>query len=64
MLVEGVHYEMDWPRLRKTTAVFIPCLNPVSAKRQVMVVANRLGIKLIFKVVIVDGVRGLRVWKA
>jgi hypothetical protein len=42
---------------------FIPCLDTVQAKRSILGVTKRLKYKVLFKVVIEDGIRGLRVWK-
>ena len=63
MQVEGVTYDIRWRSFRKGTAIFIPCLNPRRAKQQVLVETDRLGIKILMQVVIVEGVRGLRVWR-
>lgn len=63
MLVEGVKYEINWRKFRPGTSIFIPCLDPVRAKAQVIAVTKRLRINILTKVVIVDGIRGLRVWR-
>jgi hypothetical protein len=43
--------------------MFIPCLDPKRAKAQLLVVTKRLRIKILIKVEIEDGIRGLRVWR-
>lgn len=63
MLVEGVKYEINWQKFRPGTSIFIPCLNPASAKTQVLAVTKRLRINILMKVVLQDGIRGLRVWR-
>jgi len=63
MIVEQVHYEINWAKFKRGTSFFIPCLNPVQAKRSILGVTKRLKYKVLFKVVIEDGIRGLRVWK-
>jgi len=63
MLVEGVKYDINWRNFKPGTSIFIPCLDPVRAKTQVLVVMRRLRIKVLMKVVIQDGIRGLRVWR-
>jgi hypothetical protein len=63
MIVEKVHYEINWAKFKRGASFFIPCLNPVQAKRTILEVTKRLKYKVLFKVVIEDGVRGLRVWK-
>lgn len=62
MRVEGVKYQVNWKAFRRGTSIFIPCLDPKRAKAQVLVVTNRLRIKVLIKVTIEDGVRGLRIW--
>jgi hypothetical protein len=62
MRVEGVNYEINWKAFRRGTSIFIPCLNPKRAKAQILVVTTRLRIKILTKVVIEDGIRGLRIW--
>jgi hypothetical protein len=44
-------------------SIFIPCLNPSAAKKDVLRVTKRLKIDVAFKVVIEDGVKGLRIWR-
>jgi hypothetical protein len=63
MLVEGVKYEIDWRAFKKGTSIFIPCLNPREAKRTISCVCVRLRIKILTKIVIEDGIRGLRIWR-
>ena len=63
MQVEGVTYEVEWKRFKKGTSMFIPCLDPKRAKAQLLVVTKRLRIKILIKVEIEDGIRGLRVWR-
>jgi hypothetical protein len=62
MRVEGVNYNVNWKAFRRGTSIFVPCLDPKRAKAQVLVVTNRLRIKILTKVVIEDGIRGLRIW--
>lgn len=62
MRVEGVNYNVNWKAFRRGTSIFFPCLDPKRAKAQVLVVTNRLRIKILTKVVIEDGIRGLRIW--
>lgn len=63
MLVEGIKYDINWKAFRPGTSIFIPCLNPKAAKAQVLAVTKRLHIKILMRVVIEEGIRGLRVWR-
>lgn len=63
MLIEGVTYDVDWPKFKKGASLFFPCLDQERAEAQLMVVLKRLRIKVLVKYVIEDGIRGLRVWR-
>jgi hypothetical protein len=63
MLVEKVSYQINWKRFRKGYSIFIPCLNPPVAKREILRTLNRLRYKVLMKVVIEEGVQGVRVWR-
>jgi len=63
MQVEGVNYEVNWKAFKRGTSIFIPCLDPRRAKAQVIVVTKRLKLKVLTKVVLEDGIRGLRIWR-
>lgn len=63
MQIEGVTYEVEWKRFKRGMSMFIPCLDPRRAKTQLLAVTKRLRIKVLTKTVIVDGIRGLRVWR-
>jgi hypothetical protein len=63
MIIEKVQYEIDWSEFKRGSSFFTPCLDTVQAKRTILEVTKRLKYKVLFKVVIEDGIRGLRVWK-
>jgi hypothetical protein len=63
MLIEGVTYDVDWRAFKKGASLFFPCLDQDRAETQLMVVMNRLRLKVLVKHVIEDGIRGLRVWR-
>lgn len=63
MLVEKVSYNVNWKKFIKGTSFFVPCLRPVQAKRTVLATTKRLKMQVLVKVVIEEGVRGLRVWR-
>lgn len=63
MQIEGVTYEVNWRRFKKGTSVFFPCLDYARAKAQLLVVTDRLKLKVLIKPTIEDGIRGLRVWR-
>jgi len=63
MLVEGVSYEVNWGKFRRGASIFIPCLHPTNAKREVRATINRLRLPILMQVVVVEGIRGLRIWR-
>ena len=63
MQIEGVTYLVNWRRFRRGTSLFFPCLDAKRAKAQLLVVTDRLRLKVLVKPVIEDGIRGLRVWR-
>jgi len=63
MLVEKVNYQIDWAKFSVGSSFFIPCLNPVKARDEILPVLRRLKYEVVHKVVIEDGVQGIRVWR-
>lgn len=63
MLVEKVDYEVDWREFSVGSSFFIPCLHPPTAWRQIRPTLGRLKYKVVRKVTIEDGVRGIRIWR-
>ena len=63
MWVAGVNYELRWKDFKRGSSIFIPCLDPRRAKAEVLTVTRRLKIEVLTKVVIVEGIRGLRIWR-
>jgi len=63
MQVEKVNYDINWKAFKRGWSFFIPCLNPVQARRELLATTERLRLTVITKVVIVEGIRGLRVWR-
>ena len=60
--IEGVEYIIKWENFRPGTSVFIPCRNCLEAKSKIDPVMSRRGIRPIYKIVAVEGIKGLRVW--
>ena len=63
MLVEGVSYDVNWKAFKRGRSIFVLCLDPPRAKQEVLATTRRLRIKVLMRVVIIDGVRGLRIWR-
>jgi hypothetical protein len=63
MLVEKISYNVNWKNFKVGYSIFIPCLDPDIAKKDILRVTKRLKIEVLFKVVIEEGVKGLRIWR-
>ena len=63
MRIEGINYELDWQEFTVGSSFFIPCLDDAKARERIEGKMNRLGYAVIVKLVIEDGIRGLRIWR-
>lgn len=63
MKIETVLYQINWKKFKVGYSFFVPCIDTEAARKTVAQVTRRLKMKTISKVVIEDGVKGLRVWR-
>jgi len=63
MQVEKVSYNINWKVFKAGYSFFIPCLDAKKSKRTIMKTIKRLKYKVVTKLVIEDGVQGIRVWR-
>jgi hypothetical protein len=63
MKIETVTYQINWQKFRRGRSFFVPCIDTVAARATVARVVRRLRIEIVTKVVVEDGVKGLRVWR-
>ncbi len=63
MKIETVTYNIDWSKFRPGYSFFVPCIDHKAALAEVRLVAKRLNIDFVSKVIIDDGVKGLRIWR-
>ncbi len=63
MKIETVAFQINWKKFRRGYSFFVPCIDHEAARQTLAVVTKRLKIKIVSKVVIVEGVKGLRVWR-
>jgi len=63
MRIETVTYEIDWAKFRKGLSFFVPCIDHVAAREELGRVTKRLGVEVVTKVTIEEGIKGLRVWR-
>jgi hypothetical protein len=63
MLVEKISYNIDWKKFKVGYSMFIPCLDPAQAKKDILRVTDRLKVDVLLKIVIEEGVQGVRMWR-
>ena len=63
MKIESVSYRINWKKFKKGYSFFVPCIDPEAAREVVSKVSKRLKFDFVSKVVIEEGVKGLRVWR-
>lgn len=63
MKIETVPYLIEWRKFKPGSSFFVPCIDTEAARKSVGEVARRLRMKVLTKVVIEDGIKGLRVWR-
>ena len=63
MMVEKVSYIVNWRAFKRGHSIFIPCLDAANARKEIGVVLKRLKMKVLTKVVISEGIQGLRIWR-
>ena len=63
MQIDGVDYTLDWENFTVGSSFFVPCLHDEEGREAITRKMNRLGYKVLIKVVVEDEIRGLRVWR-
>jgi hypothetical protein len=63
MKIETVSYRIEWKKFRKGYSFFVPCIDEKAAREELNRVAKRLKMDIATKVVLLDGIKGLRVWR-
>ena len=63
MLTNGVNYQIKWPEFVPGTSIFIPAIDTESAIKAIQKESERLEFQFVHKVVIEDGIKGVRVWR-
>lgn len=63
MRIDGLHYQLNWRKFTVGSSFFIPCLDDVAGRERIERKMKRLNFNVIIKLVVEDGIRGLRVWR-
>ncbi len=63
MLSNGTDYQIDWPKFQPGTSIFIPAIDTAAALEDIKKEAQRLEFEYVCKVLIEDGIKGVRIWR-
>jgi hypothetical protein len=63
MKIETVSYQIEWRKFRKGYSFFVPCIDEKAAREELNRVAKRLKMDIVTKIILLDGIKGLRVWR-
>ncbi len=63
MLTNGTDYDIDWPDFKPGSSIFIPAVDTKAAIDAIKREATRLEFQYVYKVVVEDNIKGVRVWR-
>jgi hypothetical protein len=63
MRIESLTYNINWKRFRVGYSFFIPCIDCDKAKKTIHTVARKQKANIVMRVVIEEGIRGIRIWR-
>jgi hypothetical protein len=61
--LDGVNYWLDWGKFRKGKSFIIPCLNIPRTRDTILTEMAKRGFAVETKVILVNDIRALRVWR-
>lgn len=63
MIINGIHYKILWAEFKPGTSIFLPAVDVKPVVYAIRKESTRLGFDCVHKVVIENGIRGVRVWR-
>ena len=63
MLTNGTDYQIDWPDFKPGSSIFIPAVDTKAAVDAIKREATRLEFQYVYKIVVEDDIKGVRVWR-
>ncbi len=60
---DGVRIVIDWNKFVVGSSMFIPCINTTTAVRQITTITNDKLQQITTKIVVENGLLGVRVWR-
>ena len=56
-------YMIDWPSFQPGSSIFLPVVDTTAALAAIKREAKRLEFQYVCKIVVEDGIKGIRVWR-
>jgi hypothetical protein len=63
VLTNGTDYQIDWPDFKPGSSIFIPAVDTKAAIDAIKREATRLEFQYVYKIVVEDNIKGVRVWR-
>jgi hypothetical protein len=63
MLTNGVDYQILWSEFKPGTSIFIPAIDTKAAVISIEKESKRLEFECVHKIVVEEGIKGVRVWR-
>lgn len=63
MITNGLDYQINWVDFHPGSSMFLPAIDTKAAVIALKKEAERLEFEFVHKIVIEDGVKGVRVWR-
>jgi len=63
VLTNGTDYQIDWPDFKPGSSIFIPAVDTKAAIDAIKREATRLEFQYVYKIVVEDNIKGIRVWR-
>ena len=63
MFTNGVDYQILWSEFKPGSSIFLPAVDTKAAIAAITKESERLEFQFIHKIVVEDGIKGIRVWR-
>jgi hypothetical protein len=63
MLTNGTEYQIIWTHFKPGASIFIPAIDTKAALEAIKRESERLEFEYTYKIVVEDGIKGIRVWR-
>jgi hypothetical protein len=63
VLTNGVDYQIIWSEFKPGSSMFIPAIDTKAAIAALTRESSRLEFEFVHKIVVEDGIKGIRVWR-